>query len=57
VSRSARLLLDLDPDLAHVCQLISRFRIFADELTESGVPYEMVRALEWRYPHLLAERI
>ncbi len=34
-------------------ELISLFRIQIDELTEAGVPYEMVRALEKRYALLL----
>jgi hypothetical protein len=34
-------------------ELISLFRLQIDELTEAGVPYEMVRALEKRYALLL----
>lgn len=33
--------------------LITLFHMEMDELTEAGVPYEMVRALEKRYPHVL----
>jgi hypothetical protein len=33
-------------------ELVSMFHFQVDELTEAGVPYEMVRALETRYPFL-----
>lgn len=38
-----------------VVALMSRLCLHADELTEAGVPYEMVRALETRYPQLLSQ--
>ncbi len=38
-----------------VVQLMTFFDFHIDELTEAGVPYEVVRALEKRYPLLLHE--
>jgi len=36
-------------------QMISQYHFHTDDLTEAGISYEMVRAIEKRYPLLLQE--
>jgi hypothetical protein len=38
-----------------ICALIAQYHFRADELTEAGICYEMVRALETRCPSLLLD--
>jgi hypothetical protein len=39
-----------------VVALISRFQFQIDELTEAGITYEVVRAIEWYHPFLFLEQ-
>ena len=38
---------------AEAIEIITLFHLHVDELTEAGIPYEIVRALEKHYPLLL----
>jgi hypothetical protein len=43
--QKVRTLLNRSPRHPLACQLVDLFQISAEELTESGVPYEVVRAV------------
>ncbi len=55
LARVARLLTQESAIPDEAFTLMTLFQFHCDELTESGVSYEMVRALERRYPLLFVD--
>lgn len=55
LKRIKELLTKESPIPLEAIDLVALFHFQMDELTEAGIPYEMVRALEKRYPFLLLD--